>query len=54
MFRWAAIWIVVLAPLYLAPLPERGAEVSLGFIGVALVFQAVFWIMAVIRRAIGP
>lgn len=39
MFRWAAIYgIVVLAPLYLAPLPERGAEVSLGFIGVALVF----------------
>ena len=46
MFRWAAIYgIVVLAPLYLAPLPERGAEVSLGFIGVALVFQAVFWII---------
>lgn len=46
MFRWAALYgIVVLAPLYLAPLPERGAEVSLGFIGVALVFQAVFWII---------
>ncbi|HVR91642.1 MAG TPA: hypothetical protein VHG29_11195 [Novosphingobium sp.] len=44
MFRWAAIYgVIVLAPLYLLPLPAKGAEVFLGFVGVALVFQAVFW-----------
>lgn len=46
MFRWAAIYgVIVLAPLYALPLPELGAEVFLGFVGVALVFQAVFWIV---------
>ncbi len=46
MFRWAAIYgVVVLTPLYLTPLPAQGAEVFLGFVGVALVFQAVFWII---------
>ena len=46
MFRWAAIYgVVVLTPLYLTPLPQQGAEVFLGFVGLALVFQAVFWII---------
>lgn len=46
MFHWAAIYgVIVLAPLYLAPLPPVGAEVFLGFVGLALVFQAVFWII---------
>ncbi len=44
MFRWAAIYgVIVLAPLYLNSLPPSGAEVFLGFVGLALVFQAVFW-----------
>ena len=46
MFRWAAIYgVVVLLPLYLTPLPKPGAEVFLGFVGLALVFQGVFWII---------
>jgi hypothetical protein len=46
MFRWAAIYgVLVLVPLYLMPLPVRGAEVQLGFTGLALVFQWVFWII---------
>ncbi|NBW76247.1 MAG: hypothetical protein EBR34_10650 [Sphingomonadaceae bacterium] len=46
MFRWAAIYgVTVLTPLYLTPLPPAGAEVFLGFVGLALVFQAVFWII---------
>ncbi len=44
MFRWAAIYgVIVLLPLYLTPLPPAGAEVFLGFVGLALVFQGVFW-----------
>lgn len=46
MFRWAAIYgVIVLLPLYLTPLPPVGGETLLGFIGLALVFQAVFWII---------
>ncbi|MGH6786869.1 MAG: hypothetical protein ACREBO_08560 [Novosphingobium sp.] len=46
MFRGAAIYgVIVLAPLYLAPLPQVGAETVLGFIGITLAFQAVFWII---------
>ena len=46
MFRGAAIYgVIVLAPLYLAPLPSVGGEVFLGFTGLALVFQAVFWLI---------
>ena len=46
MFRWAAIYgVIVLAPLYFTPLPELGGEVLLGFIGLALVFQGVFWVI---------
>ncbi|MBS0480653.1 MAG: hypothetical protein JSR96_00575 [Proteobacteria bacterium] len=47
MFRWAAIYgVIVLLPLYLTPLPPVGGEVFLGFVGLALVFQTVFWIIA--------
>lgn len=46
LFRWAAIYgAIVLLPLYFTPLPPVGAEVFLGFVGLALVFQAVFWII---------
>lgn len=46
MFRWAAIYgAIVLAPLYLAPLPRIGAEINLGFVGLALVYQGVFWVI---------
>ncbi len=46
MFRWAAIYGgLVLTPLYFTPLPELGAEVLLGFIGLALVWQGVFWVI---------
>lgn len=46
MFRWAAIYgVIVLTPLYFTPLPELGAEVLLGFTGLALVFQGVFWVI---------
>lgn len=46
MFRLAAIYgAVVLLPLYLTPLPPIGGETFLGFVGLALVFQAVFWII---------
>lgn len=46
MFRWAAIYgAIVLTPMYLAPLPVQGAEVFFGFVGLALVFQAMFWII---------
>ncbi len=46
MFRWAAIYgVIVLTPMYFTPLPELGAEVLLGFVGLALVFQGVFWVI---------
>lgn len=46
MFRWAAIYgVIVLLPLYFTPLPPAGGEVFLGFVGLALVFQAMFWII---------
>lgn len=46
MFRWAAIYgVIVLTPMYFAPLPELGGEVLLGFVGLALVFQGVFWMI---------
>lgn len=44
MFRWAAIYgVIVLLPLYFTPLPPRMGETFLGFVGLALVFQGVFW-----------
>jgi hypothetical protein len=46
MFRWAAIYgAIVLVPLYLTPLPPALGETLLGFIGLALVFQGVFWVI---------
>ena len=46
MFKWAAIYgVIVLAPLYLTPLPPTMGETLLGFIGLALVFQGVFWVI---------
>ena len=46
MFRGAALYgVAVLLPLYFQPLPATGKETVLGFIGLALVFQWVFWII---------
>lgn len=45
-FRWAAIYgLISLAPLYLLPLPALEPHIRLGFIGVALAFQWVFWVI---------
>ena len=46
-FRWAAIYgAIVLAPLLFQPTPAGARiEINLGFIGLALVFQGVFWII---------
>ena len=44
MFRGAAIYgVIVLLSMYFTPLPLQGGEVLLGFIGLALVFQGLFW-----------
>ena len=46
-FRIAAIYgVIVLAPLYLVPLPDPYRLTHFGFIGAALVFQGMFWIIA--------
>ena len=46
MFRWAAVWgVLVLAPLYFLPPPTERPEAFYGFIGSALAFQAVYWII---------
>ena len=46
-FRIAAIYgVLVLAPLYLAPVPDPWRVTHFGFIGLALVFQGMFWIIA--------
>lgn len=46
-FRVAAIYgFIVLAPLYLAPVPDPWRLTHFGFIGLALVFQGMFWIIA--------
>jgi hypothetical protein len=46
MFRWAAIYGgLVLTPLYLTPLPPVMGETLLGFVGLALVWQGVFWMI---------
>lgn len=45
-FRWAAVYgVLVLAPLYLVPLPAVEPHNRLGFIGTALAFQWVFWLI---------
>lgn len=44
MFRGAAIYgVIVLLPLYFTPHQKAGAEIFLEFVGLALVFQGVFW-----------
>lgn len=46
-FRVAAIYgVIVLAPLYLAPVPDPWRLTHFGFIGTALVFQGVFWLIS--------
>lgn len=46
MFRGAAIYgVVVLLPLYLVPIPPEFRATHYGFVGCALVFQGVFWIV---------
>lgn len=46
MFRWAAIYgALVLTPLYFTPLPPVMGETFLGFVGLALVFQGLFWVI---------
>ncbi len=46
MFRWAAVYgAIVLAPMYFLPAPAERAEAYFGFIGSALAFQLVYWII---------
>jgi hypothetical protein len=46
MFRGAAIYgAIVLVPLYLAPVPIDYRATHFGFVGCALVFQWLFWIV---------
>ncbi|WP_296680000.1 hypothetical protein [Novosphingobium sp.] len=46
MFRWAAIYgAAVLLPMYFTPLPAVMGETLYGFIGCALVFQGLFWMI---------
>lgn len=46
MFRGAAIYgVIVLAPMYLLAPSDVHLPVYLGFVGCALVFQWVFWII---------
>ena len=46
LFRWAAVYgVIVLAPLYLLPAPTERTEAYFGFIGGALAFQGVYWII---------
>lgn len=46
MYRGAAIYgVIVLAPLYLAPVAIEFRATHYGFVGCALVFQWVFWII---------
>lgn len=46
-FRIAAIYgFIVLAPLYLAPVPDPWRLTHFGFVGLALVFQGMFWIIS--------
>ena len=46
MFRGAAIYgVLSLVPLYFLPMPPVSPETYYGFIGCALVFQWLFWII---------
>lgn len=45
-FRGAAIYGFIVVPLMLmAPLPKDRPELLFGFVGLALVFQAMFWMI---------
>ena len=46
-FRWAGMYgAIVLVPLLFQPTPAGARiEINLGFIGLALVFQGVFWVI---------
>jgi hypothetical protein len=45
-FRGAAIWgVLILAPLYTLPAPAERPEAFYGFIGSALAFQGVYWLI---------
>lgn len=46
MFRGAALYgVIVLLPLYFQPVLSQGQHMVFGFIGLALVFQWLFWII---------
>ena len=46
MFRGAAIYgVLVLVPMYFLPMPPVSPETYYGFVGCALVFQWLFWII---------
>ena len=46
MFRWAAVYgAIVLTPMYFLPPPAERTEAYFGFIGSALAFQLVYWII---------
>ena len=46
-YRGAAIYgVIVLIPAYFIPLPDPYKLTQIGFVGLALVFQGLFWIMA--------
>ncbi len=45
-YRGAAIYgVIVLLPAYLIPLPSPYKLTQIGFVGLALVFQGLFWII---------
>lgn len=45
-YRGAAIYgAIVLLPAYLLPLPDPYKLTQIGFVGLALVFQGLFWII---------
>ena len=45
-YRGAAIYgVIVLLPAYLLPLPDPYKLTQIGFVGLALVFQGLFWII---------
>ena len=46
LFRWSAIYgVLILAPLYFFPAPAERPEAYFGFIGAALAFQGMYWII---------
>jgi hypothetical protein len=45
-YRGAAVYgVMVLLPAYLIPLPDPYKLTQIGFVGLALVFQGLFWII---------